>query len=40
MLRFEQLFIPILQENHIIHTKNMVQPLRQKLLDINTIYKL
>jgi len=39
-IRFVQLFIPILQENHIIHIKNMVQFLHPKLLDINTIHKL
>jgi hypothetical protein len=35
-IRFVQLFIPIMQENHIVHTKNVVQFLHPKLLDINT----
>jgi len=39
-IRFVQPLIPIFQENHITHTKNMVQFLHPKLLDINTIHEL
>ena len=37
---FVQLFIPVLQKNHIIHTKNIVRTLLPELLDINTTHKL